>query len=325
MKLNAGLFRHLARISSASLLCLTVGGCAGDEGISESEFISRTVEEVCAQIFSCGCEDVDPEYTQALCVETRTQGQEWGARVAEIDGLTFDGVCGEQQVNELMDDACRLPEVGQQDDDTCERPCKLYYGPMKAGASCQVGTSGLDNCKQGLSCVGGLCEDPCDEVVPANLGELCYALTCVEGAWCDDSVPYAPVCVVRPGFNQPCADTNPDPDVTNYLCGEGLYCDAATDPLNPICLAYPDVGQECPAGDCAVGAYCDFTQTPEICVDIPGVAEECTFVCEPGSFCDSDFCPPGVDCITDPSLVVPTCVENDAYICSLAPAAPPTP
>jgi len=322
MKLNPGLFKRLARISAVSLLCLSVGGCAEDEGISESEYISSSVENVCSLIFSCACEDLDPDYTQDRCVETRTQSAEVMAQVAEIDGLSFDGECGEEQVNELIGAACDPAAVSQNADAVCERPCKLYYGPMKAGESCEEGTSGRDNCKQGLRCVAGLCEDPCDEILPANIGELCFALACVEGAWCDVSVPYAPVCAARPGFNQPCADTNPEPDVTSYLCLDGLYCDGATDPMNPICLAYPDVGEECPAGDCAGGAFCDFTLTPQMCVDIPGIAEACTFICEPGSFCDTDFCPAGLDCEMDPSLFEPTCMENGPAVCAWAPTVP---
>ena len=322
MNTKVGLIQRLARMSTVSLLCLTFAGCgAEDEGISESEYISRSVENICSLIFTCSCENLDPEYTKAQCVETRTQLREVAATVADIDGLSFDGECAEEEVAEILTQACEPNEIVQGADPVCERPCKLYYGPMKAGESCEFGTSGRDNCKQGSSCVDGLCEDPCDELAPANLGELCYALPCIEGAWCDVSTPYAPVCVPRPGFEQPCADTNPDVDVTNYICADGLYCDEVTDPMNPTCLAFPNVGEECPAGDCVEGAYCDFTLTPELCVDIPGIGESCTFVCEPGSFCD-DVCPAGADCDNDPSLLESICVENGAAICATAPVAP---
>ncbi|MGB1698865.1 MAG: hypothetical protein ACPHRO_02850 [Nannocystaceae bacterium] len=322
MKLH-GLITNFTRLSAASLLCATVAGCPSDEGISESEYISRTVDNICSLIFSCSCEDVDPDYTQVACVETRTQAYEVAAAEAEIDGLSFDGACGEEFVSELVDQACTSP-VADQGDETCERPCKLYYGPMKAGESCEYGTSGLDNCKQGLICSSGLCEDPCDEVLPAEIGELCFAVQCVDGAWCDTSEPYAPVCQARPGFGQPCADTNPDPDVTNLLCADNLYCDEVTDPMNPVCAAFPDVGEECldPGFDCAEGAYCDPTLTPAVCVDIPGRGEACTFVCEEGSFCDTDYCPPGANCDGDPSLIEPLCVESPSWVCNLAPTDP---
>ena len=313
--------RRLGALALTSMLALSLTGCP-DEGISESDYISRTATDICDLLFSCQCE-VDEDLSQAECVDLWLQQGEVISQVTAIDGLSFDGVCAEDNLSQLQDRACDDGFDPGAADAACEQPCKVYYGPMKAGESCSAGTAGIDNCAQGLVCNGGVCENPCDELVPAKVGELCYALNCEDGAYCDANDPYAPVCKADPTFNSPCVDLANDPDYPNFYCGENLVCDVDAEGGTPLCVTLPLEGDPCPDFDCADGLFCDVLLAEPVCTAYPGLNEPCTDqgFCDftQGLQCDPEYCPAGSDCDADPSLIVPTCVQGDPAVCNLEP------
>ena len=308
MTLTKKLMHRLGLIGLSLALCGTLVACDDDEGIAESAYKSGYASELCTLLFQCDC-NLDMEFTSVQCDAIAEQSLDVRSQVAEINGLSYDGTCAQEQIDDLTALACSSPSQQVGDDGDCERPCKVYYGPMRAGESCEYTAAG-DNCEQGSVCSDGVCVNPCDEIEPARVGELCYSLACEEGAWCDDSTPYAPICKAFPGAGQPCVDLNDGDYYPNYACGDGLVCDETTDPATPVCVALPAVGEPCPDGDCAAGAYCDFLAAEPTCADLPGLNEPCT---EQG-FCDFDL---GLTC--DTAMAEPTCVDSGALICNFNP------
>lgn len=172
-------------------------------------------------------------------------------------------------------------------DAQCEAPCKPWYGPMHAGGTCTT-VNGYDNCNQGLVCDNGVCVHPCAEPDLPQLGEACSTqFGCDEGLWCD--AVSSPLLPVCATL--PAVGEPCLPAELGFACGEDLVCDMVTDPASPLCAALPGLDEECPVGVCAEDFYCDNTAAPAVCTLLPALGELCPFgVCASPNVCDSGLC-----------------------------------
>lgn len=261
---------------------LGVGGCK-DEETNVSGYVDAWSRKVCDAVLECSC-DYDGGAQMDHCLSQLGVAGSTEAELNQVEGLKFDGECADRQLSELERLGCGV--LVADPDAKCERPCKVWHGPMGTGATC-TGINGYDNCGQGLVCDEGVCVNPCAEPDLPRIGEPCAAgFGCEEGAWCDvASTPLAPVCAALPLAGQPCLA-----DTFGYACGEGLQCDLS-DPDAPVCAAPPGLGEECPDGLCAEDLYCNTTEAPAVCAALPGLSESCPLgVCAAPNLCEGGIC-----------------------------------
>lgn len=255
-----------------------------DDGIELKAYNDSWPATVCEAVLACNCEYPNG----ALLDHCRAQLEVAAETLAElngVEGLTFDGVCAQKEIDAVGSLGCGVPVP--EADAECEKPCKVWHGPMGKGATC-TSINGYDNCKQGLSCSDGVCVNPCAEPDLPNVGEACaLQYGCAEGAWCDgETMPLFPVCAALPGAGSPCAESD-----FGFLCAEDLFCDTS-EPDAPVCAAFPGLGDECPDGACAEGLFCDTTEMPFVCANPPTLGQEC-----PIGFCEAPFLCEDGECI----------------------------
>ena len=262
-----------------AVLGVTLGLTAcKDEGIDTGAYVDGLPAAVCDAVIECNCEYPGGALYEH-CIAQLGVGASTLAELNRVEGLSFDGVCAQKEIDAVGSLGC-LPVVPDPDAD-CKTPCKVWYGPMSTGGTC-TSINGYDNCKQGLACSEGVCVKPCAEADLPNVGEPCAPqYGCAEGAWCDaETAPLYPECAALPGAGQPCVDSD-----FGLLCAEDLVCD--TSGSEPTCAALPGIGDECPLGACADGLFCDTTEEPFICSAPPTLGEPCPVgLCEPPYFCD---------------------------------------
>jgi hypothetical protein len=300
--------RRFPRVLALALVGLAA--CNNEEKyISLDKYIAAFTTDVCDSVVACNCE-YDNGSAHDHCVAQLSVVFESVAELNEVDGLSFDGECAEQSLDELGQLGCGVPVSDPFAG--CVAPCKLWYGPMTLGGSCEF-VNNSDNCQQGLVCGGeGVCVDPCAEPDLPMIGQACaIAIGCIDGAYCDNVIdPVYPTCVALPAAGQPCA--------FGSLCNTGLVCDDFTAPANPVCAMLPGVGEECLAGSCASGLYCDFMQAPSVCATLPTLGEACPLgVCDPPYQCGvDDVCvePPPAVCGYYDGLPAIPCAA-DEYTC----------
>lgn len=285
----------MKRIQLLTLLGTAILGLAAckSESLSSHEYVEKFTVEVCQAVVTCNCEYPYGQLYDHCLAQLLTAGDAL-VELNAVEGLSFDGECAQELIDDVEALGCSVP-VGDPDA-KCERPCKLWHGPMGEGGTCTT-INGYDNCKQGLVCGGdGTCINPCAEPDLPNLGELCSTqYGCDEGLYCNaDDQPLTPTCASLPGDGRPCIDS----DLFGYLCDEGLMCDTVTDPDAPTCVGLPDLGEECPSFACDEGLYCDNSAMPAVCAELPTLGEACpTFACEAPYVCDGETCiepPPAV-------------------------------
>ena len=261
----------------------TVLLAVGCNSIKEKDYPGEVSTTICDQIYDCNCDSTLVEgATKDQCKAAIKEGAELRGESARVDGLEYDGKCAAEQVNDINDRACDPPDFNS--DPKCEKPCKLYHGPVEKGGSCSISMSGFDNCAQGLTCDNdGICTNPCAEVDYPKVGETCFAGLCEEGAYCSqNALTNQPTCTAYPGNGQPC--------LNGSECAEGLVCDNSTDPLG-ICATLPGTGQPCLDGECAEGLFCDFQADPTMptCSAPAGLGQDCSMTpCAFGLLCNPD-------------------------------------
>jgi hypothetical protein len=292
----------LARLFGAlGLASLALAACK-EEGIDMDAFPDAAAQTVCqAVINECDCQYENPG-TYDLCVAILTAGGVGQIEAIDGTGLAFDGVCAQEAIDGIDGLNCKTPADLAGDEGACERPCKIWYGPMGKGGTC-TSVQGNDNCKQGLTCgPNQICVDPCDEDDVPGVGEACFLGVCEAGAYCDDfNNPLQPVCVALPTDGQPCFE---DPNEGFYRCAPNHFCDQATDPANPVCVELPGLGEACPGSVCSEDLICDAVSDPlnPVCIDRPDLGEECfQFQCDFGLACDTDVDP--AICVNLPPVV----------------------
>lgn len=277
-------------------------------GIKEKDYPDEVAKVVCDLIYDCNCDStMEPTASKDQCEAAIKESTELAQEIARVDGLTYDDECAEDGLNNVSDIGCTTP-VGDPDA-KCEKPCKLYYGPVGKGGSCNVSMSGYDNCAQGLSCDSdGICVNPCAEVDYPKIGETCFANQCEEGAYCLYTGVGFPTCTALPTDGQPCS-----PD---FECADDHTCDQSMG-LPGTCMAIPGLGDPCPDFACQSDFICDTETDPAapVCINRPGQGQPCYMgaVCDFGLVCDID---------TDPAM--PTCQLAEAPICGAwSPLIPP--
>ncbi len=289
----------LVALFSVSLVGLSA--CKAEE-ISTSEYVERLAVEVCSDVEECSCEYPEGSLYDH-CINQLLVGGRTLSELNEVEGLQFDGECAQKAIDTIDALGCGIPDFDP--DAACEKPCKIWHGPMGTGGTCTA-INGNDNCKQGLACNGNVCVDPCAEPNLPDLGQLCAPeFGCDEGLYCDDQTsPLAPTCVRLPAENEACLE----PDFFGPSCGEGLVCDQVTDPANPICIGLPGLGDECPSSACEEGLFCDSAVMPAVCAVLPTLGQAC-----PGFDCEFPY-----DCNADQ-----LCVEPQPAVCGYYGGLPP--
>lgn len=263
-------------------LGLTLGGCK-EEKTGVNGFVDGLSRSVCDAVVECDCEyPGGSNYDH--CLQQLGVGSSTLAELNEVEGLRFDGDCADRQISEIGRLGCGVFMADPNAE--CERPCKVWVGPMEKGGTCTT-VNGYDNCSQGLSCDNGVCVDPCEEPDLPQIGEPCAVqFGCEEGAWCNDvDTPLLPVCAALPGDGEACLAAE-----QGYACDVDLMCDTS-DLDAPICMALPGVGEECPTGTCDVDLFCDVAAAPAVCAALPGLGDLCPQgICTAPNLCEGGLC-----------------------------------
>jgi hypothetical protein len=271
-----------ARRSLALLgLCLALVACK-DDGIDTDHYVDAWPATVCEAVTVCNC-DYPNGGLQEHCVSQLGISASTLAELNAVEGLQFDGVCAQKEIDAVGSLGCGVPEFDP--DAECKTPCKVWHGPMGAGGTC-TNINGYDNCKQGLTCSNGVCVHPCDEADLPKVGEPCAPeYGCTEGAYCDaDTAPLFPVCAALPGVGARCIES------LGFACAEDLICDTSN-PDEPVCAALPGLGEECPNGACAEGLLCDTAEAPFVCANLPALGEACPLgLCAAPNMCEDGAC-----------------------------------
>lgn len=263
-------------------VALSLGGCK-DENIDVNGFVNAWSERVCDAVVDCNCEYPGGS-AYDHCVSQLGVGGSTEAELNKVEGLSFDGACAQEQIDRIGSLGCGVfvPDPNAK----CERPCKVWHGPMGTGATCTT-INGYDNCAQGLTCDGGVCVNPCAEPDLPSIGESCApGFGCEEGAWCDTaSMPLVPTCKALPSAGEPCLAAE-----FGYACGEGLQCDLS-DADAPVCATLPGEGEECPDGICGENLLCDTSAAPAVCATAPALGETCSLgICAAPNLCEGGVC-----------------------------------
>lgn len=253
----------------------------GDDLALQEASAEKIAASRCRQKVDCGCKVASFEACKAeLADEFATLSE--GARAI---GLVFARECADAIVEANASFGCGTKE----DLASLEcRICKLYVGDRERGETCREDENLLfDDCVQGLACIGGVCDDPC-ETVPE--GGSCLGKPCEAGLDCelrfDETGEIVAQCVRRPVSGEPCGEAK--------TCATGLVCDATLEP--PTCSAPPALGDPC-TDVCEGTAWCD----GETCQPLkPDGAP-----CEQGQTCRSGHCDEGV-CVSAPPFVCQT-------------------
>ena len=196
---------------------------------------------------------------------------------------------------------CFVPASSTDGTGTCTAPvgeghaCDTEMGPPCAG--------GL-RCNTSGSGTSGTCGTEVRITTDARMGQPCgftgrgMLTLCSSGLVCVLSSSSSGTGTCMAGGlaeNASCPAALPDP------CGDGLYCDGATDPgTMGTCKKLPMAGEACaappgalgsdgPFGDglCAPGLACDKTASPPTCVEPKANGEDCasSFACASG-YCE---------------------------------------
>lgn len=338
--------RILVPLASAILALFTACGDGPSrlEGpVPEGKAASKVASRLCHAFRQCGCGEV-----AGVALDNCGTGLEFAWQGIQEDarsnGWTYDGACLTKRLNALRDRGCETTGTMRQGCGAVS--CQVFHGSVPEGGTC-TGRSTASDCRQGLICVGGTCEQPCSGPTtgPLGEGETCREGTRVTGV-CEEELichPERGECVARPGEGEAC--------VSNQ-CAEGLWCDtssgqrtcrptqpAGTDCTTPLecmsraceegtCAATPEEGEPCATGtgrSCAGGLAC----VDATCVQPPGEGEACldsastpTTQCAGELVCSGRLCSthpdaPGCDSCTEPpgECLVRVCAPEPPAVC----------
>jgi len=251
-------------IGSLGLACLSLTGCATeDPTVSSERYAELSAAVYCNAAFSCPC-DAYPYDSVNECFDDLYGAYSDLLNQAALVGMNYDGSCPQDQLAAIEDLDCKAyvapPPAG-----VCIPPCKPFYGPLQAGFSCEpVATSAelgqsYSLCAQGLSCIGGVCVNPCNAAgaLPA-IGEPCPDQLCEAGAMCDPNTETCVAAQTLPGAGQPCVNGQCNP------------LTAVCVPEANTCAVLPGTGQNCIQGQCDVNSVCD--PVDDVCIAKPPLA-----------------------------------------------------
>ena len=253
--------RHLLAISALTLL--TASACKQeDREIAPKDYAQELAFGYCEAVYSCSCESY-PYANFNACYAEVSVGYAEVANEAYAAGLAYDGTCPVKELDQINNLACKssVPELPS---GVCIPPCNAWYGPLPAGSFCEIVASsaevgvGFSTCAQGLSCIGGVCVNPCQLVddLP-GLGQPCPQFVCATGATCDLESQICVALPQLPGPGEACVDSACDP--------ERAVCVIEAN----VCAALPTLGQPCLMGQCGGDTYCSID---DVCVAKPALA-----------------------------------------------------
>ncbi|MEM9462304.1 MAG: hypothetical protein AAGF11_49585 [Myxococcota bacterium] len=275
-------------------LAAALSGCEasedGPQPIPLEQAQDRLQRALCEQVYGvCGCEHGSWYGTQGACNSDMAEAMQYvRSTLEEFAGgeLTYDAACMGQLVHQLEALGCspQFDPVEPQ----CQPPCLLVHGERQEGESCELYGDLVNDCAQGLLCVGA-CINPCggdDPGVYAGEGESCELRPCAQGLQCNFQIDR---CERIPAVGEQCPLGQ---------CEGEAFCEVL-DPVDPMserqCFAPGPLGQMCRGHDQCQSGYCP----NGFCSVRPGEGESCagTQICEAGLDCVDETCVPG-----DPAL-----------------------
>lgn len=272
------MMRRLSGLVSVLALCaIALSGCAEEEPEPVITPVALIAQQ-CAQVISCGCGLGSNADVQA-CIDSLSGSVDNVANAAEAAGLVYDADCAARQVAFYEELGCSIQNDELVLGASCALSCQLYHGYVGPGEECTVIADRASTCAAGLDCVGGICQDVCNNWRLAE-GATCYdpidppTGSCVTGTHCD--IGQTNRCIPTPKRGEPCPGN---------VCGEGDFCNTVAQP-QAICEGIKAVGEPClEAGACATG-YC----INSLCAPYPNVGEPCSGECRDDLFCLGGIC-----------------------------------
>jgi hypothetical protein len=272
------MLRRWSCISSLlALWSVALSGCADDD---PDPVITPTAlaAQQCAQVIGCSCSfgvNLDVE----ACIDQLSSSVDQVANAAEAAGLLYDADCAARQVAWYEELGCAIQNDELLLGAACSLNCPLYHGYVGPGEACAVIATRATTCAAGLDCVGGTCQDICNNWRLAE-GALCYdpinppTGSCLTGTHCD--VGQTNRCIPTPARGEPCPGN---------VCGEGDFCNTLAQPA-AICEGIKSVGDSClQASACATG-YC----INSVCAPYPTIGESCSGECRDDLYCQAGIC-----------------------------------
>jgi hypothetical protein len=253
--------RLSAVVSTVALLGL-IGCKQEDPTIAAKDYPQQMAFGYCEAVFSCPCEDY-PYTNFNECVGDLNVAYDELNNEAFLAGLTYDGTCPAKELDGIAALACKS-SIAPLPAGVCIQPCNAWHGPLPAGSLCEVVASsaevglGFSACAQGLTCLGGVCVNPCQlgGDLP-GLGEACPEFVCDVGGMCDATMMVCVAVPELPGPGEPCE---------SGLCdADRAVCVADAN----VCAALPTIGQECLQGQCDLNSYCG---ADNVCLARPALA-----------------------------------------------------
>jgi hypothetical protein len=259
-----------------AFLALALPGC--NEG-EEAEPVINPVglaAQQCAQLVQCNCGFTND--VQA-CTEQLSSSFDSLTSAVEAAGLEYDADCAARQSMWIDELGCSIQNDELLAEATCALNCPLYHGYVGPGEACSVIAERATTCAAGLDCVGGICQDICNNWRLAE-GATCYdpvnppTGTCVTGTHCDLNVTNR--CVPTPQRDEPCP---------GGVCLEGDFCNVDLQP-EALCQALGAVGDPCLSGSACVTGSCE----NNLCAPYPTIGESCFDMCEGDLYCQAGLC-----------------------------------
>lgn len=265
----------------AAFAALACGNNDSDGGGNEGVSLSDIVGQHCSLAVNCGCAQGDPEDldSAAQCRESELDRIEPDKEAAEAAGLEFDEECAARESEFWSALGCGAPEDADFGDVFCAIDCPLWHGKVGPGEDCIQVADRATNCAQGLDCIGGICQDQCNNWRLAE-GAKCYDAanpptgTCVAGTFCD--VGDTDRCQPTPSAGEPCP---------KGACDEDLWCNPYAEP-EPRCETLGAVGSLCDSDQGCVSGYCIDSR----CAPLPAAGEYCNGECSGDLYCENGVC-----------------------------------
>jgi len=239
--------------------------------VHEAEMASTMAAVFCMAVVDCGCKDRSHD-TVPSCRHSENIGwEDVRTRALEI-GLVYDGACLRQQVEAIEAVGCELEAGDDFGSILGVGICAAYHGDRALGEECTDVGGGISDCAQGLACWNEECVDPCAAsehggrgrpfgfacapvqrrkpaglcADPAQLGEECDSIGCVDGLFCDPELLQGDCC----GLGM-CGPLVSEGD--SCLIDEG--CDTAMCE-GEVCVEGPVTGEPCLNDRCLGNIEC---------------------------------------------------------------------
>ena len=231
-----------------------------DPTIAAKDYPQEMAVGYCTAVYSCTCTGY-PYANFNECLTDLSVAYDKLNDDAFLSGLAYDGSCPAKELERIDSYECKNSIV---ESSICIPPCNAWYGPFQAGSLCEVvafspetGKS-FSTCAQGLSCMSGVCVNPCQLVTDLpGLGQPCPDYLCDTGATCDITTQICVALPTLPGPGEPCQAGVCDPARAICIAAAG------------ICAALPSVGQPCVEGLCDTNGYCGMN---DVCLAKPAYA-----------------------------------------------------